>query len=310
MNCIREAEQHGLLSEFGLGQKDGLSGEKTAGTLQRFVSLYANEPEACYLEIGVYQGLTLVAAGLSADAMPCYGIDNFRILDPEGKNLDIVEQRLEKFNVANAHLINEDFEVALHNLESHIGNRKICVYFVDGPHDYRSQLICLLLIKPYLHDNAVIVIDDANYPDVRQATADFLLSHPEFKLAFDAYTPDHPANLDSETLIEAEQNWLNGINIIVRDPDGLLPDMAPPTISDKSLYFHEWLTHRHQIAELAPESLDLVQAMLLDRTEDKTEIEKTLRSKFAESREIYQDRKLTRNTYSKNIAGSRFNNFK
>ena len=71
----------------------------------------------------------------------CFGVDNFRILDPEKKNLRIVEERISAFGVSNVRLINEDFEATLTDLDEHLGGAKVGVYFIDGPHDYRSQLM-------------------------------------------------------------------------------------------------------------------------------------------------------------------------
>ena len=93
--------------------------------------------------------------------------------DPEKKNLSIVEERLTKLQLDNAFIINNDYEDALENLRHTIGDKKIGVYFIDGPHDYRSQLMCLELALPYLHEQAVIIVDDSNYRNVRQANRDF-----------------------------------------------------------------------------------------------------------------------------------------
>ncbi|MBK7410887.1 MAG: class I SAM-dependent methyltransferase [Saprospirales bacterium] len=49
-----------------------------------------------------------------------------------------------------ATVINQDYEDALENLKTHIGEKKVGLFFIDGPHDYRSQLMCLLLIQPFL----------------------------------------------------------------------------------------------------------------------------------------------------------------
>jgi hypothetical protein len=51
---------------------------------------------------------------------------------------------------------------------------KIGVLYIDGPHDYRSQLISLEKYKKLLSINSVIIVDDANYYHVRKATQDFL----------------------------------------------------------------------------------------------------------------------------------------
>ena len=305
LNAVRETDAKGLQSDQRSAGLSGLAGLKTVGILQRLAQLISADQMACYLEIGVFQGLTLVSTALDAPGLPCFGIDNFRILDPEKKNLKIVEDRMATFATSNAKLINMDFEAALETLEEHIHKRKVGLYLIDGPHDYRSQLICLLLAKRHLHDRAIIVIDDANYPDVRMATRDFLLSHPEFKMIFEAYSPSHPANLDPADLKQWEDCWLNGVNILVRDPDGLFPDMLPPIIEDRSLYFNEWLTHRLRLAELAPEALELADAVCMENNEQ--EARAAVIDRFNQVKESVKDRQADRNMYSEGLPAGRMN---
>jgi len=261
--AIREAERDGLVSAKGADVLGGLSGRATVGLLQRLVGLVGDRHSLCYLEIGVFQGLSLLSVAIEHPEFACFGIDNFSILDPKGENLGIVEDRTRRLNATNAHLINRDYEAALEQLPRHIGSRKVAVFFIDGAHDYRSQLMALLLIRPYLSERAVIIVDDANYFDVRQSTRDFLVSHPEFKMIFEAYSPGHPANLDQTTRETHEAGWLNGVNVLVLDHGDVLPAMLPrvePLARD--LYVNEWLAHRHRFAELAPEALDLAAAIL------------------------------------------------
>ena len=296
---------NGLNSDHRSAGLSGLAGLKTVGVLQRLAQLMSADETACYLEVGVFQGLTLVSTSLDAPELPCYGIDNFRILDPEKKNLKIVEDRMDKFKTANAKLINMDFEAALETLEEHIGERKAGLYLVDGPHDYRSQLVCLLLAKRHLHDRAIIVIDDANYPEVRMATRDFLLSHPQFKMIFEAYSPGHPANLDPADLKHWEDGWLNGVNILVHDPDGLFPDMRPPIVEDRTLYFNEWLAHRLRFAELAPEAVALAGAICTGSDEE--ELRATVVERYGQMKGDLKDRYDDRNVYSEGLTTGRYN---
>jgi hypothetical protein len=286
---------------------DGLSGSKTVGALQRLAALFANEADTCYLEVGVFQGLTLLSVAGAVPTMPCFGIDNFSILDPEGRNLEVVRDRMARLGSGNAKLINLDFQDALLSLGDHIGASRIGAYFVDGAHDYRSQLIGLLFALPYLHDNAVIVIDDANYAFVRQSTHDFLVSHPDFKMVFEAYSPAHPANMDAATLVRWESDWLNGVNILVRDPDGLLPEMLPPVDANRDLYVNDWLVHRHGLAELAPEALALADAVCRGGSSNEVEAHETLRRQFADVKAQLTGRFLDRNVYSDRLTSGTFN---
>ena len=308
LDVITETEAADLLTDRRADGLSGISGLKTVGLLQRLVRMFSNDPTACYVEVGVFQGLTLISSALEAGDMPCFGIDNFATLDPDGKNLNIVQSRMEQFRSTNARLINEDFERALENLGDHIGGRKVAVYLVDGPHDYRSQLICLTLIKPFLHDNAVIIIDDANYPDVRWSTRDFLLGHDDFRLAFDAYSPGHPANLSDEVKARFEAGWLNGVNILVRDPDHLLPDLLPPVgEGERRLYLNEWLAHRLRLAELAPEALVLADAVCRDDTPAEETARASLRAAYEAAAETFSDRFADRNMYSDGLPEARLN---
>lgn len=302
--AIRDTIRNGLLNDRRAEGLSGLAGARTVGLLQRLVRLFEDTKDACYLEIGVFQGLTLVSTAVEAPGLPCYGIDNFATLDPQGENLSMVQSRIEKFGVENTRFINADFEDALENLGDHLGDRKIGVYLIDGPHDYRSQLVCLTLAQPFLRDDAVIVIDDANYPDVRWSTRDFLMAFPEYSLLFDAYSPDHPANMDPTEKRRFEESWLNGIHVLVRDPEHSLSKMLPPiSETERTLYLNEWLVHRLRYAELAPEALRLADAVISG--EGESEAREALLSAAASSAGLYEGRHSDRNLYSADLPTER-----
>lgn len=258
--CVTGAMRDGLLVEAPQGVLTGLSGRKLVGLLQRLAASIDDEG-SCYLEVGVFQGLTLLSTALASRRVPCFGIDNFAFFDPEGRNLEIVQERRRRLGLDNAHLVNAGFEDALADLRAHIGPGRVAVYFVDGPHDYRSQLLCLEFARPYLGDGAVIIVDDCNYRHVRQANADFLRAHPEFRLLFEAYTPCHPLNMTSEALAQAKAGWWNGVNVLVHDPAGLVTRSFPPTERSRTLYENEHVVHASPLGHCAPEAVELVAAL-------------------------------------------------
>ena len=307
-DAIRETERSGQLTDRRSEGLSGLSGARTVGLLQRLAKIYENTPGVCYLEVGVFQGLTLVSTALEAPDLACFGIDNFATLDPDGENRAIVDGRVSRLGASNAQLIDSDFEVALESLGDHIGDRRVGIYLVDGPHDYRSQLICLTLAQPFLHENAVIIVDDANYPDVRWSTRDFLLAFPEYRLAFDSYSTDHPANLDDDAKAAFEATWLNGIHVLVRDPDNQLAPMMPPTAeAERSLYLNEWLAHRLRLAELAPEALVLADAVVSGDAAAEQAARENLAAGYANNQREFEARHKDRNVYSSSLPQSRFN---
>jgi hypothetical protein len=259
LEAIRAGEAEGLVCHHDESILTGFSGGKLIGTLQRLAHHWENAEDACYLEIGVFQGLTLLSVAAANPRLSCYGIDNFAYFDPQGKNLGLVLERRAKLKADNASVINVDYEDALENLGSHVGNRKVAVLFVDGPHDYRSQLMCLLLAAPYLHDGAVIIVDDCNYRHVRQANRDFLVTHPDYALVFEAYTARHPSNMTPAENAEARSGWWNGVNIIARDPGCKVTRTYPPTFRNRTLYENEHFVHATNVAPHASQALKIAQ---------------------------------------------------
>ena len=133
---------------------------------------------------------------------------------------------------------------------------------MDGPHDYRSQLICLQLARRYLSESAAIIVDDCNYPHVRLANRDFLVANPEYKLLFEAYTDRHPLNMSGEDWQQARRGWWNGINVTVRDLDAVLSPMYPPTERDRTLHVNEHAVHSLKRGRLAPVAIGPVSSMI------------------------------------------------
>ena len=212
------------------------------------------------------------------------GINDFSQFDPQRINRTTFESRRSGLGLKNVTLVNADYEDALEALHGTIGERKVGVYFVDGPHDYRSQLMCLLLAKPYLSEHAVIVVDDCNYEHVRQANSDFLRTNPEFRLFFEAYTPAHPNNMTDSQLECARRGWWNGVNVIVRDPEGLLEPICPDTPRGRDLFLatHEVQSHRGAYGVM--HALRLADSLMRGR------VIKAVRSAFGFARSIRRNR--------------------
>lgn len=243
---IIQAEKEGMIRDCGL---EGATGKKVLAILQHAVQLLENNE--CYTEIGVYRGLSLISTCIVAPHITAFGIDNFSQFDKDHINKTYVENLITKYQLNNTTLINMDFEDALHSMEDRLEGKKIGLYFIDGPHDYRSQLVCLMFARKFFSKRAMIVIDNCNYNHVRQANQDFLYGNPEFKLLFEGYTKSHPANLKGDELKEAWNSWLDGINVIVKDPDNELPAMFPPTLRDRSLFFFDHRIHPMRNSVLA-----------------------------------------------------------
>jgi hypothetical protein len=281
--------------DFG-GVLAGFSGEKLMAWLHGVTALLCG-PETVYVEIGVFQGLTLISTAAKNPHVACFGIDNFSLFNEGHENLNTVYDRMKRLGVGNATIINLDFEEALEGLDRHLGARKIGVFFVDGAHDYRSQLVSLLKSKEYLAEDCVIVIDDSNYAHVRQANADFLRSEPEFALLFEAYTPGHVANLNSAQKEAAIAGWWNGVNVMVRDREHLI-ERRYPREESKQMYFDSHDVFRHEFAELAFPALKAAQDLLTAMPEEAEKTVAQIKSLLADQRRRHPERFRHQNTSS------------
>jgi protein O-GlcNAc transferase len=147
-----------------------------------------------YAEVGCFRGSTLVGAltGQSAFALAA---DNFSEFDPDGTNRAALAANLRRSGLeSRVRFYEEDCERFLLGRAGD-PDARVGVYFYDGAHDYRSQLMGLLLAVPLLARRALVVVDDANWPEVRQGTRDFLAARPEARLLLDLPTPGnrHPS---------------------------------------------------------------------------------------------------------------------
>ena len=304
---VQEAEVSGLLTEAR--DVTGFSGNKLIGTLQRIAKYQESVGAGQYLEIGVFQGLTLISVASVLNEATAFGIDNFAQFDPDRNNMNIINKRVMVNNLENIRLINMDYEDALENLTGCVDevDLKIGTYFIDGPHDYRSQLLCLQLAKPYLSDLSVIVVDDCNYRHVRLANRDFLIANPEFKMLFEAYTRCHPGNMERDEEQKAREGWWNGVNIIVHDPDGLLGAMVPEAIRDRSMYENEHIVHSAKYGFLAPEAVSFLSSLMSFRLIGALKDLMRVGSKIRKTDKQLVGKYASINTFSEQLPQSHFN---
>jgi protein O-GlcNAc transferase len=176
---------------------DRVVGMSTTGVLQLLnFAVDCMEPGEVYCEIGCFQGSTLVGALLDHPSQMAYVVDNFSEFDPQGTNEKALNENLENFGMQDQVLFsNQGFEEFFHNLGDLETEDKIGVYLYDGAHDYRSQLMGLLLAQPFLSDRALIIVDDSNWSTVKQADWDFIAAFPQCEMLIDIQTPrnSHPS---------------------------------------------------------------------------------------------------------------------
>ena len=67
---LKQSESRGRLTS--LDGVTGMSGDKLIGFLQRCALSAGRDSDAAYVEVGVYQGLTLASVAAAAPSMSCF----------------------------------------------------------------------------------------------------------------------------------------------------------------------------------------------------------------------------------------------
>jgi predicted O-methyltransferase YrrM len=153
-----------------LADVGGLARENNLALLNLAASLLG-EGES-YVEVGSFKGLSLIAAMLG-NRGDFVGIDDFSL---GGGSRALLEANLGRYGLA-GHTILEGDAFALLRRGA-LGDRRIGVYYYDAAHDYRSQVRGLRLIEPHLAEEALLIVDDTDWPEVARALRDYLARQP------------------------------------------------------------------------------------------------------------------------------------
>ncbi len=143
-------------------------------------------PGTAYVNVGVWQGFSLLAGMAGNPDRRCVGVDNFSEFGGPR------EEFLARFEASRgpAHEFH-DMDYGEYFARRHAG--PIGLYFYDGDHRYEHQLKGLETAEPFLVPGAFILVDDTNTADPRQATLDFA-ARGGYRVVFDRRTASncHP----------------------------------------------------------------------------------------------------------------------
>jgi len=138
-----------------------------------------------YVEVGSFKGLSLIAAMLG-NTGDFVGIDDFSL--SEGSR-PLLEANLRRYGLAGHAILEGDaFELLRRGA---LGDRRVGVYYYDAAHDYRSQLRGLRLVEPHLAEDALLIVDDTDWPQVARAMRDYLARQPRAELLVKVDGKDH-----------------------------------------------------------------------------------------------------------------------
>jgi hypothetical protein len=164
-----------------------------------------------FLNVGVWNGFTLLAGMADNHDKTCIGVDDFSLKNSPRKAF------LNRFERARgpSHAFHEaDFRDYLTNQHQ----APLGVYLFDGPHNYEDQFDGLRLAEPYFAKGCVILVDDTNWPEVREANLDFIKHSPfEYRMLLDIQTPrgGHPTFWNGLMLFERGKRK-SGVNAVSR----------------------------------------------------------------------------------------------
>lgn len=237
------------------------------------------EADEIYVEMGRAIGVTTIAALAHNPDVMAYVVDDPRAQWGARVNsslisaqrLDILNQAFEAWEIADrVWLLPSSIEEFFVELRHTGSTDQIGLFFYNGSCDYRSLLVSLLMVEPYLSDRAAIVILGREQAGVEQAIADFLTVRVAgCKVDLATLDYDLPASLhlliwDRQT---GQSPWPAGLPIypigqIVTDPttgdrlaqvDLVRPERLLSVVYDEARAYH---TEQHlDRAELAYQSV-------------------------------------------------------
>jgi protein O-GlcNAc transferase len=185
-----------------------VGGKTTANIMQLLnFAVACMEPDEIYCQVGCFHSANLIAALMEHPNQMAYAVENFFEFDPSGEYFERLIANLSTFSLEEQVLVCdrdwEDFLLELREIET---DNKIGIYFSDGVLDYRSQILSLLLVNPFLAKQALIIVDNSNDSAVKQAIWDFIAAFPQSQMLLNLPTPE-----------DTHFSFWNGIQILSWD---------------------------------------------------------------------------------------------
>lgn len=163
-------------------------------------------PGEAYLEVGTYQGKSLLSAMLNNPSRPVFACDNFSQFEDNS------------FETARANLAKHGYleQVTFYDcdfLEVYTRDRlpvPVGLYFYDGAHDYDSQYAAIARAEPFLANEALVLVDDWRFAEdsgscAKEATLNAVRSSSaEWTLLYEL-----PARFNGDRAM-----WWNGVGVL------------------------------------------------------------------------------------------------
>jgi hypothetical protein len=156
-----------------------------------------------YLEVGTYKGRSICGAVQGVTDRTFVLSENYLEFGMLGQDArDELHGNLERHaRHVDVQLLEGDCFSTL--VQPGVIRRPVGVYFYDGKHTRLSHYLALGVVEPLLADEALVLVDDATWPVVQAAHADYLGDHPGWSVVrrWDAKHNGDPA-------------WANGLHAL------------------------------------------------------------------------------------------------
>lgn len=137
--------------------------------------------DSCYLNIGTWRGFSLFAGMAGNPEKHCIGVDSFvQFGGPRRTFL----RRFQKLRSTSHHFFDVDWRQYMQLQHT----AKIGVLFYDAAHDEKSQLDALIMSDPLIIMGGIIIVDDTNWDEPRNAVQRFLEQNKGYRILFDQRT--------------------------------------------------------------------------------------------------------------------------
>jgi predicted O-methyltransferase YrrM len=163
-------------------------------------------PGEAYVEVGTFQGKSLISAIHERQGFPVYACDNFSEFK-EYNSLEILMANLERYGLRERVKV---FDADFRNIMTRTDiPDPVGVYFFDGAHDYDSQYQGIVRVEPLLAPRALVIVDDWRFAKdsesyARAATEDAIKKSQRSW----AQLYDLPARLNGDHAL-----WWNGVAV-------------------------------------------------------------------------------------------------
>lgn len=192
----------------------------TSNRIRHFLNSLCSHEDAVYLELGTYVGSTFFAATMNNN-VKCIGVDDFsesnvRPLTDHirwtevGNPYDTLVKYWSKYENGNAAFVKSSIQELT---EEDFDGAKPNILFYDANHDMMEQMNNLNHVLPFLDDQFILIVDDANFDGVVEGTVTFLQEN-QIEVFFERRL--------LSGIIENPTHWWNGIHVLVLRKDTLV----------------------------------------------------------------------------------------